>query len=84
MSTNRTTLCRYKICLIAEDNIDTAEFIFFGRMAQRLIKKMWTPSSRLIHLVSFQAKLQTYWKSLSSGMLASPKAQLFIAVFPSK
>jgi hypothetical protein len=39
MSTNQTTLCRYKICLTAEDDTDTAEFIFFGRMAQRLIKK---------------------------------------------
>ncbi|PWZ56513.1 hypothetical protein Zm00014a_011883 [Zea mays] len=29
-------------------------------MAQRLIKKMWTPSSRLIHPVSFQEKLQIY------------------------
>ncbi|PWZ22899.1 Replication protein A DNA-binding subunit B [Zea mays] len=48
------------------------------------LKKMWTPSSRLIHPVSFQEKLQIYWKSLSSGMLASPKAQLFMAVFPSK
>ncbi|PWZ34253.1 hypothetical protein Zm00014a_037624 [Zea mays] len=45
---------------------------------------MWTPSYQLIRLVSFQTKLQTYWRSLSSGMLASPKAQLFIAVFPSK
>ncbi|PWZ13511.1 Replication factor A subunit [Zea mays] len=40
----------YKICLTAEDDTDTAEFIFFGRMAQRLIKKMWTPSYRLIRL----------------------------------
>jgi hypothetical protein len=39
MSSNRTTLCRYKISLTAEDDTDTAEFIFFGRMAQRLIKK---------------------------------------------
>jgi hypothetical protein len=39
VSTNRTTLCRYKISLTAEDDTDTAEFIFFGRMAQRLIKK---------------------------------------------
>ncbi|PWZ17352.1 hypothetical protein Zm00014a_020433 [Zea mays] len=84
MSNNQTALCRYKISLTAEDDTDTAEFIFFGRMAQRLIKKMWTPSSRLIHPVSFQEKLQIYWKSLSSGMLASLKAQLFIAVFPSK
>jgi hypothetical protein len=84
MSTNQTTLCRYKICLTAEDDTNTAEFIFFGWMAQCLIKKMWTPSYRLIRLVSFQTKLQTYWKSLLSGMLASPKAQLFIAVFPSK
>ncbi|PWZ23576.1 hypothetical protein Zm00014a_002124 [Zea mays] len=53
-------------------------------MAQRLIKKMWTPSSRLIHPISFQKRLQIYWKSLSSGMLASPKAQLFMAMFPSK
>ncbi|XP_020393935.1 replication protein A 70 kDa DNA-binding subunit B isoform X2 [Zea mays] len=30
---------RYKISLTAEDDTDTAEFIFFGRMAQRLIKK---------------------------------------------
>ncbi|KAL5682195.1 hypothetical protein ACJX0J_008580, partial [Zea mays] len=59
---------RYKISLTAEDDTDTAEFIFFGRMAQRLIKKMWTPSSRLIHPVSFQEKLQIYWKSLSSGI----------------
>ncbi|AQK64323.1 putative replication protein [Zea mays] len=29
----------YKISLTAEDDTDTAEFIFFGRMAQRLIKK---------------------------------------------
>jgi hypothetical protein len=39
MSNNQTTLCRYKISLTAEDDTDTAEFIFFGRMAQRLIKK---------------------------------------------
>jgi hypothetical protein len=39
VSTNRTTLCRYKISLTAEHDTDTAEFIFFGRMAQRLIKK---------------------------------------------
>ncbi|ONM28451.1 putative replication protein [Zea mays] len=29
----------YKISLTAEDDTDTAEFIFFGQMAQRLIKK---------------------------------------------
>ena len=39
MSGYRITLCRYKISLTAEDDTDTAEFIFFGRMAQRLIKK---------------------------------------------
>ncbi|KAL5678105.1 hypothetical protein ACJX0J_014236, partial [Zea mays] len=60
---------RYKISLTAEDDTDTAEFIFFGRMAQRLIKKMWTPSSRLIHPVSFQEKLQIYWKSLSMNAI---------------
>jgi hypothetical protein len=47
MSTNQTTLCRYKICLTAEDDTDTAEFIFFGRMAQCLIKKMWTPEREM-------------------------------------
>ncbi|KAL5665107.1 hypothetical protein ACJX0J_025215, partial [Zea mays] len=64
----RSPTPRYKISLTAEDDTDTVEFIFFGRMAQRLIKKMWTPSSRLIHPVSFQKRLQIYWKSLSSGI----------------
>ncbi|AQK75121.1 putative replication protein [Zea mays] len=34
---------RYKISLTAEDDTDTVEFIFFGRMAQRLIKKCGRP-----------------------------------------
>jgi hypothetical protein len=38
MSSNPTALCRHMICLTAEDDTNTVEFVFFGWVAQRLVK----------------------------------------------